>query len=92
MLRPGASKFEHGHRMHWIATDSTSTTTAALLLVVALLCLGCNAPSQAPRVVSGELDLTGWNFAADGPAQLQGDWEVCWGTFTDPGSSECPAG
>lgn len=48
--------------------------TALLLLVI-----NCGTPRQSsPRAVDGFLDLTNWNFAKDGPAKLDGQWEFLW--------------
>jgi two-component system sensor histidine kinase ChiS len=33
---------------------------------------------QGPQAADGVLDLTGWNFAAQGPAKIDGDWEFFW--------------
>jgi two-component system sensor histidine kinase ChiS len=45
-----------------------------VLSILGLLVLvSCSAPG--PRASGGVLDLTGWNFAAQGPARLDGQWD-----------------
>ena len=37
-----------------------------------------------PTVVAGILDLTDWDFAQDGPVQLDGEWEFYWNQLHEP--------
>ena len=54
----------------------------AVLLAIAAFAAMLAACTQAtpekapPRVVDGVLDVRGWDFEADGPVRLDGDWEV----------------
>ena len=62
---------------------------AALILAVAVLAaVGFIAfrspPAGRPVAVDGVLDLTGWDFAKDGPVDLDGDWELYWNRLLSP--------
>jgi len=65
---------------------------AAFLFVLFSLCLcgivGCAPDRPPPRADHGVLDLSGWNFAADGPAALNGQWAFSWGARYNPENSE----
>ncbi|MBE0558027.1 MAG: PAS domain S-box protein, partial [Proteobacteria bacterium] len=45
---------------------------------------------EAPRAVKGQLDLTQWNFATDGPVRLAGEWQFHWEKIVSAG--EKPSG
>lgn len=54
-----------------------------LIVAVAIALLFCinlipDISSKAPRAGKGVLDLSGWDFAQDGPVQLNGEWEFYW--------------
>jgi PAS domain S-box-containing protein len=54
-----------------------------LILFILQLCLisSCNlirSEKNYPYAVKGVIDLTGWNFAKDGPLDLKGEWEFYW--------------
>lgn len=50
--------------------------------------IGCSvADPSKPSVVDGRLDLTNWDFDADGDVALLGTWEVCWGQLIEPGKT-----
>ena len=61
-------------------------TSSGKSLVVLFICIifvltACTPSASrqaAPRVVKGQIDLTQWNFAADGPVKLSGEWEFHW--------------
>jgi two-component system, sensor histidine kinase ChiS len=62
-----------------------------LVLITALLLTGGwnRTPVKVPpRAVSGVLDLTGWDFAKDGPVSLNGEWEFYWGQLLAPADFE----
>lgn len=52
------------------------------LTLAAFILTGCtgigNATAQTPRAVNGTLDLRAWDFAADGPVALNGEWGFYW--------------
>ena len=54
-----------------------------------VLCSAC-APQYSgkvpPKVINGEIDLTGWDFEKDGPVKLDGDWLFAWEKFVEPAS------
>ena len=57
------------------------------LLCALLLPAACtqDAPrKEAPRAVNGILDLTQWDFVADGPVKLSGEWEFYWEKILKP--------
>jgi hypothetical protein len=49
---------------------------APVLLALALATAGCDVPreSDAPAVRGDVLDLSSWNFEAQGPVALRGEW------------------
>jgi len=51
-----------------------------LLLALAVACAaGCSRTGHpAPRAVRGTIDLRGWDFESNGPADLIGEWEFYW--------------
>jgi len=49
------------------------------LVLVALILAGASCASEAPRADRGQLDLSRWDFGAQGPARLDGQWEMWWG-------------
>jgi len=52
--------------------------TLALIFAIFTLA-GCFPPPwEKPRAVNGVLDLRAWDFAADGPVLLAGEWEFYW--------------
>jgi PAS domain S-box-containing protein len=68
---------------------SSSSSLIALALIISYLiffsaCLN-DAPRRiAPRAVKGELDLTDWDLADDGPLDLAGEWEFYWSRHLSP--------
>lgn len=58
-------------------------------LIAALLLYGCSpgfSKKQAPTVLNGEIDVTGWDFERNGPIKLDGNWLFSWGQFLKPSS------
>ena len=56
-----------------------SRTARILLLgLILLLAAGCGPRPEAPVVKNGFIDLSSWDFEADGPVALAGDWEFHW--------------
>jgi hypothetical protein len=53
---------------------------------------GCKQSVDPPMIRAGSLDLTHWDFAANGTVALVGDWELCWDELVDPASGDCPGG
>ena len=50
-----------------------------ILLASLSACTPVSGPKPAPpQAVDGVLDLRGWDFAADGPIRLAGEWEFYW--------------
>ena len=39
-----------------------------------------------PKIINGVLDLREWDFHADGPVALKGEWVFSWGEFIEPGA------
>lgn len=58
---------------------------AFIILCVCMLIFGCTAHAASPHAVSGVLDVSGWNFARQGPLELNGEWGLQWKQFTPPG-------
>lgn len=59
-----------------------------LILYISITC-GCqNSPADYPRAVEGTLDLSGWDFAKDGPVNLEGEWEFYWKQLWEPSDLE----
>ena len=57
-----------------------------LLLSLAVFCLtACKWTGPTPpRAVRGVIDLRGWDFQSNGPADLTGDWEFYWQRHLSP--------
>jgi len=55
------------------------------MICVSLAALACGVSGRAPTAVDGLLDLSGWNFDADGDVSLVGTWEICWNQLLEPG-------
>jgi class 3 adenylate cyclase len=76
-------------------TDSNCRGAARLRLLASLLCLlgagSCAHPHPEPTAVDGRLDLTSWDFEADGDVALLGTWQICWGELLRP-DEPCDAG
>lgn len=64
-------------------------SAAALLAACLIACLtltGCLNPERhTPTAVEGVLDLSSWDMAGNGPARLDGQWEVLWDAPVPPG-------
>ncbi len=58
-----------------ILRRSAAALAAALLLVA---CQSLTAGDRAPQAKAGVIDLTHWDFAADGPVDLRGQWRFAW--------------
>ncbi|MFD2328339.1 ATP-binding protein [Cohnella sp. GCM10020058] len=63
---------------------------AILILPAAWLAAGRNADADVPVAQDGILDLSRWDFDADGVVPLRGQWELYPGQFVSPGSNELP--
>ena len=55
-----------------------------ILLAFSTACAPEYSGKTPPPIVDGTIDLTGWNFEADGPVELKGEWGFAWRRFTDP--------
>lgn len=65
----------------------------ALLLAVLLACLGCDRQDRTtPTARLGEIDLSGWDAARDGPVALDGQWEFYWDRLLAPEAFAAKAG
>jgi hypothetical protein len=77
-------------------SPTSRATPLRAILIGILLCaslpIGCAVASDGPRPRAGALDLTDWDFEANGNVPLEGEWEICWGAFVDPQSGACPNG
>jgi two-component system cell cycle sensor histidine kinase/response regulator CckA len=58
--------------------------SASIVVYVGLICSACTGGLRSPMAVDGVLDLSGWDFHADGPVELAGDWEFYWGEHISP--------
>ena len=54
------------------------------LVSVLLLLVSCQNELKKPVAHTGRLDLTSWDFAVDGSAELNGDWEFYWSQLLIP--------
>jgi signal transduction histidine kinase/DNA-binding NarL/FixJ family response regulator len=54
-----------------------------LLLTMSLVACQPHSPAPAPRAKNGTIDLRGWDFAAQGPLKLQGEWKFAWNRWDD---------
>lgn len=55
------------------------------LILVSVGSCGNGSPgSNKPVAVRGVIDLGHWNFERDGAADLDGEWEFCWGRLMEP--------
>lgn len=61
------------------------------LLMLLLVMAGCAGEREAPLAQRGVLDLSGWDFARDGAANLDGEWEFYWGQLWAPEDFRDPA-
>lgn len=57
---------------------------ACLFAVFLVGCRSSLIPIEPPRAVDGVLDLRGWDFDADGPVPLTGQWQLAWGELLEP--------
>lgn len=60
-------------------------------MILSLLAAACSpqySSKRTPKVVNGEIDLTGWDFSKDGPVKLDGDWLFAWEKFIKSASWE----
>lgn len=57
-----------------------------VLLMLTWAISGCQASysPEEPKAANGILDLTGWDFAHNGPVELNGDWEFYWEQLLTP--------
>lgn len=55
------------------------------------VCYATSDPAWSQPAPSGSLDLSGWDFDAQGPAELKTRWDFCWQALLKPGD-ECPDG
>ncbi|MFT9850269.1 sensor histidine kinase [Aneurinibacillus sp. REN35] len=60
---------------------------AFVILCVCVFLTGCTARSNPPVASFGILDASSWNFAKQGPIELNGEWGLTWGQFTAPSNS-----
>jgi sensor histidine kinase YesM len=59
---------------------------ALLMLLLTLAgCEGRGAKAGEPEAQNGILDLSGWDFSADGNVSLDGDWTFYWDALLFPG-------
>lgn len=60
-----------------------------LLLLTLLLVLfslsGCGKYIHVPEAQQGEIELSEWNYEANGIVNLQGEWEFYWNRLYEPG-------
>ena len=58
-------------------------------MVLSFLALGCAGSDSAPfpSIQDGVIDVSEWDFEADGPIRLDGDWLFAWETFLDSGEN-----
>jgi len=49
-----------------------------LLLAAISFCSSGHSSKNKPSAVNGVLDLRGWSFVKDGPADLKGEWKFRW--------------
>jgi hypothetical protein len=56
-----------------------------IVIMISVLGLtGCQYSKTSPEASDGVLDLTGWDFAADGNVNLNGEWEFYWKELKEP--------
>ena len=53
-------------------------------IIIAITLLSCGGRIKQPQAVDGVLDLTKWNFDADGVIDLSGEWEFYWNKLLSP--------
>jgi len=82
---------------HFLCSPPTSPhrsrqTPAVFFFVLLSLCLfalvSCAPDKAPPRAEHGVLDLSGWDFTADGPVALNGQWAFSWGGRYNPENAE----
>lgn len=54
------------------------------LLILLLGAVSCTAAENSPVAQRGIMDLSAWDFAAQGPIALRGEWEFAWLESYDP--------
>lgn len=69
-----------------------AASLVALLFVIGLFRWWQAVGVERPLARGGTLDLTGWNFAADGNVALDGEWSFYLGRLVPPESAEPPDG
>lgn len=55
-----------------------------MIIILVLSLTGCQPLKTSPEAVDGILDLTAWDFAADGNVNLNGEWEFYWQELKEP--------
>lgn len=59
-----------------------------LLALLTLLLSGCTIRSISfPAAINGHIDATDWNFPANGPIELNGEWNFRWKQFSNSNES-----
>lgn len=67
---------------------------ALLFLLILSGCLHQNEVSAQPTITQGTVDLSNWDFSAQGNVSLDGNWAFYWDALLSPGefSESAPAG
>lgn len=78
----------HGSNHALARPEWLSSQMITLTLVVIALGSSCTngGATPCPMAEEGRLDLSDWDFDADGPASLDGDWELYWSELVSPES------
>ncbi len=69
---------------------TSRAVSCALGCVLVIVASGCSDAMQSPNAIDGHLDLTTWDFDADGDVALLGTWEICWRKLLGP-REDCPS-
>jgi two-component system sensor histidine kinase ChiS len=57
---------------------------SVFILCALFLFSGCGVRQHTPRAVSGQIDLSGWDFERNGNIGLDGEWEFYWQQLIEP--------
>jgi PAS domain S-box-containing protein len=72
------------HRIFMQRPIAGALVLTILLLPLAAACRLVVPQKTAPEAVGGVLDLSGWDFATDGPVALSGEWGFYWQQHLEP--------
>lgn len=73
-------------RLFWYRITAVNNKFIIRILIFILVPVlsGCGEIREFPSAEKGKIDLSGWNFAKNGPVPLAGRWEFYWARLLSP--------